>query len=60
MKKFTVSPNFRKQAHQFLINSNKLKNVFYNTGNTFIVNDKDLAGCKEILDRNMIKLTVVS
>jgi hypothetical protein len=60
MRKFTVELGLRKQANQALVNSNKLKNVFYNTGNTFIVHPKDLSDCKEILDRKMIKVNVIS
>ena len=60
MKKFTVELGLRKQANQALVNSNKLKNVFYNTGNTFIVNSNDLSDCKEILERKMIKISLVS
>ena len=59
MKKFTVELGLRKQANQALVNSNKLKNVFYNTGNTFIVNSNDLSDCKEILERKMIKISLV-
>jgi hypothetical protein len=60
MKKFTVEIGLRKQANQALVNSNKLKNVFYNTGNTFIVNSEDLGDCIDILDRKMIKVNVIS
>lgn len=60
MKKFTVEIGLRKQANQALVNSNKLKNVFYNTSNTFIVNPNDLSDCKEILDRKMIKMNMIS
>jgi hypothetical protein len=60
MKKFTVELGLRKQANQALVNSNKLSNVFYNTGNTFIVNSNDLSECKEILERKMIKISLVS
>ena len=60
MKKFTVEIGLRKQANQALVNSNKLKNVFYNTGNTFIVNPNDLSDCKKILDRKMIKMNMIS
>jgi len=60
MKKFKVPQGFRKQANKALINSNKLKHVFYNTGNTFIVNSEDLGDCIDILDRNMIKVNVIS
>ena len=42
------------------MNSNKLKHVFYNTGNTFIVNSDDLSDCVEILDRKMIKVNLIS
>jgi len=60
MRKFTVELGLRKQANQALVNSNKLKNVFYNTGNIFIVNPKDLSDCKEILKRKMIKISLVN
>ncbi len=58
MKKFTVSPGLRKQANQLLINSNKLSNVFYNTGNIFLVNPTDYSECKKILERNYIKVSL--
>ena len=58
MKKFTVSLGLRKQANQLLINSNKLSNVFYNTGNIFLVNENDLSECKKILERNYIKVSL--
>lgn len=60
MIKFEVYPSVRLQAHKLLINSNRLKNVFYCTGNTFIINPVDLPRCKEILTRRMIKLKVVN
>jgi hypothetical protein len=60
MKKFTVEIGLRKQANKALINSNKLKHVFYNTGTTFIVNSEDLGDCIDILDRNMIKVNLIS
>jgi len=59
MKKFKVEIGLRKQANKALMNSNKLKHVFYNTGTTFIVNSDDLSDCIEILDRNMIKISLV-
>jgi hypothetical protein len=59
MKKFTVSPSLRKQANQLLINSNRLSNVFYNTGNVFLINSKDYSECKKILERNYIKVSLV-
>lgn len=59
MKKFTVSSGLRKQANQLLINSNKLSNVFYNTGNVFLVNASDYSECKKILERNYIKVSLV-
>jgi hypothetical protein len=59
MKKFTVSPSLRKQANQLLVNSNKLSNVFYNTGNIFLVNTSDYSECKKILERNYIKVSLV-
>jgi FtsZ-interacting cell division protein YlmF len=58
MKKFTVSPSLRKKANQLLVNSNKLSNVFYNTGNIFLVNPSDYSECKKILDRNLIKVSL--
>ena len=58
MKKFTVSPSLRKKANQLLVNSNKLSNVFYNTGNVFLVNPSDYSECKKILDRNLIKVSL--
>lgn len=60
MKKFTVSPSLRKQANQLLANSNQLSNVFYNTGNIFLVNASDYSECKKILERNYIKVSLVS
>jgi hypothetical protein len=60
MKKFTVELGLRKKANQLLVNSNKLSNVFYNTGNTFLVNPSDYSECKKILDRNYIKVSLVS
>jgi hypothetical protein len=59
MKKFKVEIGLRKQANKALMNSNKLKHVFYNTGTTFIVNSDDLGDCIEILDRKMIKISLV-
>lgn len=59
MKKFTVSSGLRKKANQLLINSNKLSNVFYNTGNVFLVNASDYSECKKILERNYIKVSLV-
>jgi hypothetical protein len=60
MKKFKVQIGLVKRANKALINSNKLKHVFYNIGNNFIVNNEDLSDCIEILDRNMIKVNVIS
>lgn len=59
MKKFTVSSGLRKQANQLLINSNKLSNVFYNTGKVFLVNASDYSECKKILERNYIRVSLV-
>jgi hypothetical protein len=59
MRKFKVEIGLRKHANKALMNSNKLKHVFYNTGNTFIVNSDDLGDCIEILDRKMIKISLV-
>jgi hypothetical protein len=60
MKKFTVYPSVRLQAHKLLINSNKLKHVFYNTGKTFIINSEDLDTCYTILENKFIKLKVIN
>lgn len=56
MKKFTVATGFAKQANIALINSNKLKNSFYNIGNKFLCNENDFPTVCEILDRKMIKV----
>jgi FixJ family two-component response regulator len=56
MKKFTVSIGQVKKANQAIINSNKLKNVFYNIGNKFLCNPEDFSDICEILDRKMIKV----
>jgi hypothetical protein len=56
MKKFKVQVGFAKNANRVLINSNKLKNVFYNTGQTFLVHPSDFSDVVEILERNMIKV----
>jgi FixJ family two-component response regulator len=56
MKKFKVQVGFVKLANKALINSNKLKNVFYNTGQTFLVHPNDFSDVVEILDRKMIKV----
>lgn len=60
MKKFTVSTGLIKTANKLLVNSNKLSNVFYNTGNVFLVNPSDYSECKKILERNYIKVSLVS
>jgi hypothetical protein len=59
MKKFTVSTGLIKTANKLLVNSNKLSNVFYNTGNVFLVNPSDYSECKKILERNYIKVSLV-
>jgi hypothetical protein len=59
MKKFTVSTGLIKTANKLLVNSNKLSNVFYNTGNIFLVNPTDYSECKKILERNYIKVSLV-
>jgi hypothetical protein len=59
MKKFTVSTGLIKTANKLLVNSNKLSNVFYNTGNIFLVNPSDYSECKKILERNYIKVSLV-
>jgi hypothetical protein len=56
MKKFKVQVGLVKSANKALVNSNKLKNVFYNTGQTFLVHPSDFSDVVEILDRNMIKV----
>jgi hypothetical protein len=56
MKKFKVSIVDRKKANVLLINANKLSNVFYNVGQTFLVHPNDYSDAVEILDRNMIKI----
>lgn len=56
MKKFKVSVVDRRKANILLMNSNKLKNVIYNLGNTFLVNINDFSDVLKILDRNMIKI----
>lgn len=60
MKKFKVSQGLRKQANQLLINSNKLSNVFYNTGNIFLVNENDYSECVKILERNYIRVSLAN
>ena len=55
MKKFTVSTGQAKLANQAIINSNKLKNVFYNIGNKFLCNPEDYSTIVELLERKMIK-----
>ena len=59
MKKFTVSTGLIKTSNKLLVNSNKLSNVFYNTGNIFLVNPSDYSECKKILERNYIKVSLV-
>ena len=60
MKKFTVYPSVRLQAHKLLVNSNKLKHVFYTAGNVFLINPEDLEACSKILDNKLIKLKVIN
>jgi hypothetical protein len=56
MRKFTVSVGQVKHANRAIINSNKLKHVFYNIGNKFLCNPEDYSDIVEILDRKMIKV----
>ncbi len=56
MRKFTVSVGQAKHANRAIINSNKLKHVFYNIGNKFLCNPEDYSDIVEILDRKMIKV----
>lgn len=56
MKKFTVSVGQVKHANRAIVNSNKLKHVFYNIGNKFLCNPEDYSDIVEILDRKMIKV----
>jgi hypothetical protein len=56
MRKFTISVGQVKKANQAIINSNKLKHVFYNIGNKFLCDPKDYSEIVEILDRKMIKV----
>jgi len=60
MKKFTVYPSVRLQAHKLLVNSNKLKHVFYTEGNVFIINTEDLEICYKILESKFINLKVIN
>ena len=60
MVKFKVQTGLVKRANKALVNSNKLKFVFYNIGNKFIVNSDDLSDCIDILDRKMIKVNLIS
>ena len=60
MTVFSVSTGLVKQANTLLINSNKLKSVFYNVGKKFILtNSNDLATAQELLDREFIKITIL-
>ena len=59
MLKFKVSTGVVKKANSLLINSNKLNNVFYNVGKTFIIQKEDLSEVKKILSRNFIKVSVI-
>ena len=56
MRKFTVSVGQVKHVNRAIINSNKLKHVFYNIGNKFLCNPEDYSDIIEILDRKMIKV----
>jgi hypothetical protein len=56
MRKFTISVGQVKQANNSIVNSNKLKHVFYNIGNKFICNEDDFGTIIDILDRKMIKI----
>jgi len=59
MVKFTVSTGVVKKANQLIINSNKLENVFYNVGKTFIMSVNDFVIAEELLDRNWINIKTV-
>jgi hypothetical protein len=56
MRKFTVSVGQVKHANRAIVNSNKLKHVFYNIGNKFLCNPEDYSDIVDILDRKMIKV----
>ena len=56
MRKFTVSVGQVKHANRAIVNSNKLKHVFYNIGNKFLCNPEDYSEICEILERKMIKV----
>jgi len=56
MRKFTISVGQVKHANRAIVNSNKLKHVFYNIGNKFLCNSEDYSDIVDILDRNMIKV----
>tara|TARA_R110000796_G_scaffold119113_1_gene233313 strand:+ start:53 stop:232 length:180 start_codon:yes stop_codon:yes gene_type:complete len=58
MKKFTVPVGSVKKANEAIINSNKLKSVFYNIGNKFLCNPKDYNTICDLLERIMIKSKV--
>ena len=55
MKVFTVQVGSIRKANEAIVNSNKLKNVFYNIGNKFICNPEDYGTIVELLERKMIK-----
>ena len=55
MKVFTVQVGSIRKANEAIINSNKLKNVFYNIGNKFLCNPDDYSTIVELLERKMIK-----
>ena len=60
MLKFKVSTGVVKKSNQLLINSNKLRGVFYNIGNKFVLtNSDDYDEASEILARNFIKSTLI-
>ena len=58
MTKFTVSSGLVRKANEAIVNSNKLKNVFYNIGNKFLCSPEDYGTICELLERKMIKSKV--
>ena len=60
MVNFKVSTGLVKKTNQLLINSNKLKSVFYNIGNKFVLtNSEDIVEAQKILSRNYIRVSVI-
>jgi len=60
MVNFKVSKGLVKKTNQLLINSNKLKSVFYNIGNKFVLtNKKDIVEVDKILTRNYIRISII-